>query len=101
MRLYRTTVGTLLEIDGKLARLNGLGWDDLFTIDEDLPGWLHDRHTSGNVLSTSDLTDILAPITTQEVWAAGVTYLRSRTARMEESKSAGGGDFYDRVYHAA
>src|SRR5690606_7162140 len=29
-----------------------------------------------------------------------VTYYRSRTARMEESKSAGGGDFYDRVYDA-
>ena len=34
------------------------------------------------------------------MWAAGVTYFRSRTARMEESKSAGGGDFYDRVYGA-
>ncbi len=41
-----------------------------------------------------------APIGTQEVWAAGVTYLRSRTARMEESKDAGGGTFYDKVYHA-
>jgi 2-dehydro-3-deoxy-D-arabinonate dehydratase len=36
----------------------------------------------------------------QEVWAAGVTYIRSRTARMEESKDAGGGSFYDRVYEA-
>ena len=33
-------------------------------------------------------------------WAAGVTYYRSRTARMEESKEAGGGSFYDRVYEA-
>jgi 2-dehydro-3-deoxy-D-arabinonate dehydratase len=41
-----------------------------------------------------------APIGNQEVWAAGVTYLRSRTARMEESKDAGGGTFYDKVYHA-
>jgi 2-dehydro-3-deoxy-D-arabinonate dehydratase len=41
-----------------------------------------------------------APIGSQEVWAAGVTYLRSRTARMEESKDAGGGTFYDKVYHA-
>jgi 2-dehydro-3-deoxy-D-arabinonate dehydratase len=30
-----------------------------------------------------------------------VTYYRSRDARMEEAKSAGGGDFYDRVYSAA
>ena len=41
-----------------------------------------------------------APIQSQEVWAAGVTYLRSRTARMEESKDAGGGTFYDKVYLA-
>jgi len=41
-----------------------------------------------------------APIHGQEVWAAGVTYLRSKMARMEESKVAGGGDFYDRVYEA-
>ena len=43
---------------------------------------------------------LLAPIERQEVWAAGVTYFRSRSARIEESKSAGGGDFYDRVYLA-
>jgi 2-dehydro-3-deoxy-D-arabinonate dehydratase len=41
---------------------------------------------------------LLAPIDRQEVWAAGVTYLRSKVARMEESK--GGGSFYDRVYEA-
>src|SRR5260370_14943720 len=45
-------------------------------------------------------SDILPPIGSQEIWAAGVTYFRSRTARMEESKSSGGGDFYDRVYSA-
>ena len=43
---------------------------------------------------------ILAPIGNQEVWAAGVTYLRSKTARMEESKESGGATFYDRVYEA-
>ena len=42
----------------------------------------------------------MAPIGSQEVWAAGVTYYRSRSARMAESKDAGGGDFYDRVYSA-
>lgn len=43
---------------------------------------------------------LLPPIDSQEVWAAGVTYFRSRSARMEESKSSGGGNFYDRVYTA-
>ena len=46
------------------------------------------------------IQDLRAPIGNQEVWAAGVTYYRSRDARMEESKSAGGGSFYDRVYSA-
>ncbi|MEO7597449.1 MAG: fumarylacetoacetate hydrolase family protein, partial [Opitutus sp.] len=40
------------------------------------------------------------PMGQQEVWAAGVTYLRSKKARMEESKDGGGGSFYDRVYEA-
>jgi 2-dehydro-3-deoxy-D-arabinonate dehydratase len=40
---------------------------------------------------------LLAPIDTQEVWACGVTYLRSRDARMEESTEE---DVYERVYNA-
>jgi 2-dehydro-3-deoxy-D-arabinonate dehydratase len=40
------------------------------------------------------------PILSQEIWAAGVTYFRSMEARMEESKEAGGGSFYDKVYQA-
>ncbi len=43
---------------------------------------------------------LLAPVGNQEVWAAGVTYYSSRRARIAESKDAGGGDFYDRVYSA-
>src|SRR4029079_18701058 len=43
---------------------------------------------------------LLAPIGSQEVWAAGVTYYRSRTARMAESHDAGADNFYDRVYTA-
>ena len=42
---------------------------------------------------------LLAPIERQEVWAAGVTYLRSKTARMEESDFSASA--YDRVYAAA
>ena len=42
---------------------------------------------------------LLAPIEQQEVWAAGVTYLRSKTARMEESKNSASA--YDLVYSAS
>ncbi len=40
----------------------------------------------------------LAPIDSQEIWAAGVTYKRSQIARMEESES--GASHYDKVYTA-
>ena len=42
--------------------------------------------------------ELQAPIDTQEVWAAGVTYKRSQVARMEESES--GASHYDKVYSA-
>jgi 2-dehydro-3-deoxy-D-arabinonate dehydratase len=42
---------------------------------------------------------LLAPVERQEIWAAGVTYLRSRSARMEESDFSA--TAYDRVYDAA
>src|SRR5512140_3194220 len=41
---------------------------------------------------------LCAPVERQEVWAAGVTYLRSKTARMEESDFSA--NAYDRVYAA-
>lgn len=49
-------------------------------------------------LSLADL-QLCAPVERQEVWAAGVTYLRSKTARMEESDFSASA--YDRVYDAA
>jgi 2-dehydro-3-deoxy-D-arabinonate dehydratase len=65
---------------------------------------LHEYLTSvaadGKPREQIDLSSLEAPIEHQEVWASGVTYYRSRSARIEESKDAGGGDFYDRVYSA-
>jgi 2-dehydro-3-deoxy-D-arabinonate dehydratase len=49
-------------------------------------------------IALSDVT-LCAPVEQQEVWAAGVTYLRSKTARMEESNFSA--QAYDRVYEAA
>jgi 2-dehydro-3-deoxy-D-arabinonate dehydratase len=56
--------------------------------------FLVDRH---NPVSLDEAT-LLAPIDNQEVWAAGVTYRRSRSARMEESEAAA--SCYDRVYES-
>ena len=44
------------------------------------------------------MLELLAPVDRQEIWAAGVTYKRSKIAREEESKGAA--QFYDAVYTA-
>jgi 2-dehydro-3-deoxy-D-arabinonate dehydratase len=100
MRLYRTNSALLLEHERQTYVLPETNPDQLFAR-EDLHEYLL-RAIAGLPTVAHLLPDIplLPPIGSQEVWAAGVTYFRSRSARMEESKTTGGGDFYDRVYHA-
>jgi len=101
VKLYRTTMGAVVEDDGHFYSLSRLtaaeDWDKLICDPE-----LHARAQAATATSplSFDPSTILEPIVSQEVWAAGVTYYRSRKARMDESKDAGGGDFYDRVYAA-
>jgi 2-dehydro-3-deoxy-D-arabinonate dehydratase len=99
MKLYRTAVGYLVEQGSQFFRGDDTAWDVLIARD-DLAEWLSASLTKFPAVSPPGESEILAPIGSQEVWAAGVTYYRSRDARMEEAKSAGGGDFYDRVYAA-
>jgi 2-dehydro-3-deoxy-D-arabinonate dehydratase len=99
VRLYRTTIGNYLEVDGLFYRVEGSAWDALLAR-EDLPEFLTGLAAGAKPVQEFDPATLLPPIGQQEVWAAGVTYYRSRGARMEESKDAGGGDFYDRVYSA-
>jgi 2-dehydro-3-deoxy-D-arabinonate dehydratase len=98
MKLFRTTTGSFVEKDGKYYPVNGATWDELLSRD-DLESYLT-AAVDGNPVPAFRRADLLPPIGLQEVWAAGVTYYRSRSARMEEAESAGGGDFYDRVYTA-
>ena len=95
MKLYRTSNGPMVESNERYYRLSG-EWDALIN-QGDLPAFLNAQITSEH---ETQLEGVLAPIGSQEVWAAGVTYLRSKQARMEESKDSGGGDFYDKVYLA-
>jgi 2-dehydro-3-deoxy-D-arabinonate dehydratase len=99
VKLYRTDNGNFVEHAGGYYRVPELCWDAL-VIRDDLHGYLLSIINEGGAVQDFSSARILAPIGNQEVWAAGVTYYRSRSARMEESKSAGGGDFYDRVYLA-
>ncbi|MFC1224129.1 fumarylacetoacetate hydrolase family protein [Pedobacter sp. BG31] len=102
MRIYNTSSGIIINHHNQYFLSKENNWDtfvnrsNLFTAisselqylepDEDLQALTH--------------TAILTPIGNQEVWASGVTYFRSREARIEESKDAKGGDFYARVYDA-
>jgi len=99
VRLFRTDAGCVVEREGVCFHLDGVDWDGLLA-EEDLAGAL-DSLVAGLAHGAAiHPSEIRAPLGRQEVWAAGVTYYRSRGARMEESKDAGGGSFYDRVYSA-
>ena len=100
MKLYRTRRGAVAEDHGQCYQLSDADWDELLNR-PDLVRFLTSMTRRLAPLQSFSLGDeLLAPIGQQEVWAAGVTYFRSRTARMEEAEGAGGSDFYDRVYHA-
>ncbi len=98
MLLHRTTTGILVHHNDSWHAVPAADWDELFKAPD-----LEARAAAAlatPAVPAPAASGILAPIGSQEVWAAGVTYFRSRTARMEESKDAGGGSFYDRVYDA-
>ena len=99
MKLFRTAKGRFVEEDGHHFRISALTWDALIA-HENLEACLEAIVESEAPTHEFHGVPLLPPIDGQEVWAAGVTYYRSRGARMEESKDAGGGNFYDRVYSA-
>jgi 2-dehydro-3-deoxy-D-arabinonate dehydratase len=92
MLLYRTAHGPVVEQDGAYHRVAG-AWDELLNAAE-LTARLHAALRTPPVPPAPPL----APVGAQEVWAAGVTYWRSRDARMGEAQD--GGSVYDRVYQA-
>jgi 2-dehydro-3-deoxy-D-arabinonate dehydratase len=102
MKLYKTNSGIIIENDTTYFLLENENWDE-FVNDDQLFAKMrrilqsHPRTDEGAKLIRNEL---MPPIGSQEIWAAGVTYYRSKVGRQEESKNAGGGDFYARVYEA-
>jgi 2-dehydro-3-deoxy-D-arabinonate dehydratase len=102
MKIFNTKRGIVINYREQYFLAEQQNWDQFVNrsglyqhVREQLEG-LKPNAALSNVASESST----APIGNQEVWASGVTYMRSREARMEESKDAGGGDFYARVYEA-
>lgn len=101
MKLYKTTNGILIESKEGIFEAHLQSWDD-FINDDQLLQKISLLLSSGNVVKKTsiDESQILAPVGKQELWACGVTYLRSKVGRQEESKVSGGADFYAKVYDA-
>jgi 2-dehydro-3-deoxy-D-arabinonate dehydratase len=97
MLLYKTPTGIVVEKTGQCHDLGRLEFDALLNRD-DLVAFLEGSLAAAPRVPRP--AALLAPIGSQEVWAAGVTYKRSREARMAEAEHSGGGSFYDRVYDA-
>ncbi len=96
MKLNRRVNGVAIETEKGNFFSRGFSIDLLFQQDD--PGdWLRSRLSTFDKAGEYD-GGVLPPLESQEVWAAGVTYRRSREARMEES--ANEADVYDRVYLA-
>jgi 2-dehydro-3-deoxy-D-arabinonate dehydratase len=94
-KIYRVASGIQIEnISGKFTSPLKENWDEFIN----QPNLFEICGQQSYTESTAETTQ--TPIDSQEIWAAGVTYLRSKVARMEESKESGGDTFYDKVYDA-
>src|SRR5687768_15938833 len=99
MKLYKTKTGIVIEKGNKFYLTNE-NWDS-FINDDNLYKKAEQTLSSLKAADKSLIKELLPPIgSNQELWACGVTYLRSKVGRQEESKASGGADFYAKVYEA-
>ncbi len=102
MRIYKLIQGLLIEEKNNFYLITEIDWDSFINDDH-----LFDKatRTIANLKPITNAEYLIAiqldaPMSTQELWASGVTYFRSKQGRQEESKNSGGADFYARVYEA-
>lgn len=99
MRIYKISAGAVVEHENQFFTMEVDDWDS-FLNRTNLYQLLLNELVGLTEVDDVNLNALEIPMGTQEIWASGVTYMRSKEARMEESKDAGGGTFYDRVYDA-
>jgi 2-dehydro-3-deoxy-D-arabinonate dehydratase len=103
MHLYKTSKGNFIVHDNNAYKIDQ-DWDAIVN-NENLYKYLvgvasKSEPIGPEILKSAIVRHLQAPVGNQELWAAGVTYLRSRDARMEESKASGAADCYSQVYDA-
>ncbi len=99
MKLFKTNSGIVIEKENEFFLVTGQHWD-VFINDDNIVEKIKDLTSKLPSLDRSLINEVLVPIGSQELWACGVTYLRSKVGRQEESKLSGGADFYAKVYEA-
>jgi 2-dehydro-3-deoxy-D-arabinonate dehydratase len=101
MKLYKTKKGLVVEQNGYFF-IGDKDWDS-YVNDDQLFAKLQKATEASEASSVAEelvKSEVLPPLQSQEIWACGVTYFKSKVGRQEESKDAGGADFYARVYEA-
>ncbi|MEL7121969.1 MAG: hypothetical protein AAFO07_21150 [Bacteroidota bacterium] len=93
MKLYKTKEGIFIEQNDFYYKLSQT-WDTLINTPNLYDFIKKSIPTISQKFEKIDDKSTLPPIGTQEIWASGVTYYKSREARMEEAKEAGGGNFF-------
>lgn len=99
MKIYKISNGAVIENENQFFTMEVDDWD-AFLNQANLYRSVLNELVGLTEVDDVNLNTLEIPMGTQEIWASGVTYMRSKEARMEESKDAGGGTFYDRVYDA-
>ena len=102
MKVFNTTSGILVQYDDGFRLLTETGWDHLVNDDNvfEKLNQLHKALPKASNVEAILKGTLLPPMQGQELWASGVTYLRSKEERQHESKESGAADFYQRVYEA-
>ena len=99
MKLYNTVNGIVLEFNNKFCLIKE-NWET-FINDNNVFEKARAAIAATTAVDKSAIENVLPTMgNNQELWACGVTYLRSMVGRQEESKAAGGADFYGKVYEA-
>lgn len=100
MKLYKTSTDIVIEQNDRFYMIQNENWDT-FINDDKLLEKIDELILVLKEREKIVLENLLPPIGgQQELWACGVTYLRSKVGRQEESKASGGADFYAKVYEA-
>ncbi|MBT8185514.1 MAG: fumarylacetoacetate hydrolase family protein [Eudoraea sp.] len=102
MKAYKVSSGIIIEENGEFHLLKGADWDVFINDNEVLKTTRKKLNSFTRIDNAPEYikSELEAPVKNQEIWASGVTYYNSKLGREEESKEAGGSNFYARVYEA-